>query len=64
MFGCKRLGHVKIQCSLIKESEKKSKKKAFATWSKSISCNELSYDNICLMTQHEDHEVTSQTFIL
>jgi len=56
--------HIKSKCPLFMKS-KESFKEALATWSdedQSTSSNESSDDNICLMAQHEDFEVTSHNF--
>ena len=64
-FKCKKLGHIKYDCSLYKSEAKKRKKKAMmATWSKSEDEssekeNEKEVANMCFMAIDELDEVNS-----
>ena len=58
-YECKKLGHIKFKCPLLKKQlERLNKKVMVATWSN----NDASYDdevaNLCLMTL-KDSKVTS-----
>ena len=57
-YGCNEVGHIKPECPLLKKDKKKLKQKALATWSDDESISE---ENLCLMGQHEDQEVSSQS---
>ena len=62
-YECKKLGHIKFECSLLKKQSKRPNKKAMvATQSHSDASDNDSYDdevaNLCLMAL-EDSKVTS-----
>ena len=55
-YECKKLGHIKFECPLLKKqhSRKPNKKAMVATWSDSDATDDESYDddevaNLCLM---------------
>ena len=65
-YKCKKLGHIKFECPILKKQSKKPSKKAMvATWSDSEASDDDSYDdevaNICLMTI-DDSKVTSISY--
>ena len=63
-YECKKLGHIKFECPLLKKQHlsKPNKKAMAATWSDSDASDDESYGdevaNLCLM-ETDDSKVTS-----
>ena len=61
-YECKKLGHIKFECPLLKKqhSSKPNKKTMAVTWSDSDASDDESYDdevaNLCLIALNDSKE--------